>query len=132
MVMTDPLADMFTRIRNGSRVRHDLVEMPSSKIREAVAKILREEGYIKAYRVVEDNKQGMLKIYLRYRDGGEPIITGIRRISRPGLRRFVGVEEIPEVLGGLGLAILTTSRGVMGGEKAREINVGGEWLAEVW
>jgi len=132
MVMTDPLADMFTRIRNGARAHHDLVEMPSSKQKEAIAKILKEEGFIKAYRVIEDNKQGVLKVYLRYRPDGRPTITQIRRISRPGLRRYVGAGDIPKVLGGLGLAILTTSRGVISGVKAKEMNVGGEWVAEVW
>lgn len=132
MVMTDPLADMFTRIRNGSRARHDLVEMPASKQKEAIAKILKDEGYIKAYRVIEDNKQGVLKVYLRYRPDGGSTITEIRRISRPGLRRYVGADEIPTVLGGLGLAILTTSTGVISGATAKEKHVGGEWVAEVW
>jgi small subunit ribosomal protein S8 len=132
MVMTDPLADMFTRIRNGSRARHDLVELPSSNVKEAVAKLLKEAGYIKSFRVIEDNKQGVLKIYLRYTETGRSTITQIRRISRPGLRRYVGSGDIPTVLGGLGLAILTTSRGVISGKQAKELNVGGEWLAEVW
>jgi small subunit ribosomal protein S8 len=132
MVMTDPLADMLTRIRNGSHAKHDKVEMPSSKIKAEVAKILREEGFIKAYRVVEDEKQGVLKIYLRYRDGGEPTITGIRRLSRPGLRRYVGWDEIPKVLGGMGVAILTTSKGLMTGKRAVEQRLGGELLAEIW
>jgi len=132
MVMTDPIADMLTRIRNGGRARHDLVEMPSSNLKEAVAKILKQEGYIKAFRVIEDDKQGVLKVYLRYRDDGESVITGIRRASRPGLRRYVGVDEIPEVLGGLGIAILTTSKGVLSGKQAKDKNVGGEIICEVW
>ncbi|MDP8224026.1 MAG: 30S ribosomal protein S8 [Candidatus Lernaella stagnicola] len=132
MVMTDPLADMFTRIRNAGRARHDMVEMPASKVKAAVAKILKDEGYIKAFRVIEDNKQGVLKIYLRYRENGEPTIAQIRRISRPGLRRYVSADELPEVLGGLGLAIVTTSRGVISAVTAGEMNIGGEWLAEVW
>jgi small subunit ribosomal protein S8 len=123
---------MLTRIRNGGHAHHDLVEMPSSKIKAEVAKILREEGFIRAYRVVEDEKQGVLKVYLRYRDNGEPTITGIRRLSRPGLRRYVGWDEVPKVLGGMGVAILTTSKGVMTGQRAAENHIGGELLAEVW
>lgn len=132
MVMTDPLADMLTRIRNASRARQDLVEIPSSNMKEDVAKILRDEGYIKAFRVIDDDRQGTLKVYLRYRDNGEPLISGIRRVSRPGLRRYVGVDQIPKVLGGLGIAILTTSKGVLAGGEAAEKNVGGEILCEVW
>jgi small subunit ribosomal protein S8 len=134
MVMTDPLADMFTRIRNASHARHDLVEIPSSKVKEAVAKILRDEGFIKSFRVVaeEASNRQVLKIYLRYRDDGEPTISGLRRVSRPGLRRYLGVDEFPKVMGGLGLAILTTSRGVMTDRRAKELHVGGELLAEVW
>jgi small subunit ribosomal protein S8 len=132
MVMTDPLADMFARIRNAARARHDLVELPASRLKTAVAKILRDEGFIRAYRVIEDEKQGVLKIYLRYRDNGEPTISGLRRVSRPGLRRYVGADELPKVLGGLGMAILTTSKGVMTSRRATEMRVGGELLAEVW
>ena len=132
MVMTDPLADMFTRIRNAARARHDLVEMPASRIKENVAKLLRDSGYIRAYRVLEDGKQGVLKIYLRYRDNGEPTITDIRRVSRPGRRRYVGAGDIPQVLGGLGLAIVTTSRGILTGQQAAEHKVGGELIGEVW
>jgi len=132
MVMTDPLADMFTRIRNASRARHDMTEMPSSKFKEAVAKILKEEGFIKAYRVIEDDKQGLLKIYLRYRDDGRPVITQIRRASRPGLRRYVRADDMPKVLGGLGTAIISTSRGVMTGKMAGEKKIGGEFIGEVW
>ncbi|HPQ69522.1 MAG TPA: 30S ribosomal protein S8 [bacterium] len=132
MVMTDPLADMFTRIRNGSKARHDLVEMPSSKIKEAIAKILKDEGYIKAYRVIEDEKQGVLKVYLRYLEDGRPVISGIRRVSKPGLRRYVGSTDVPPVLGGLGISLMSTSKGVMTGAKAAKENVGGELLGEVW
>ncbi|HPM78408.1 MAG TPA: 30S ribosomal protein S8 [bacterium] len=132
MVMTDPLADMFTRIRNGSKARHDLVEMPSSKIKEAIAKILKDEGYIKAYRVIEDDKQGMLKVYLRYLEDGRPVISGIRRISKPGMRQYVGSTDIPPVLGGMGISLLSTSKGLMTGTKAAKENVGGELLGEVW
>jgi len=132
MVMTDPLADMFTRIRNGSKARHDLVEMPSSKIKEAIAKILKDEGYIKAYRVIEDDKQGMLKVYLRYLEDGRPVISGIRRISKPGMRQYVGSTDIPPVLGGMGISLLSTSKGLMTGTKAAKENIGGELLGEVW
>ncbi len=132
MVMTDPLADMFTRIRNGSKARHDLVEMPSSKIKEAIAKILKDEGYIKAYRVIEDEKQGTLKVYLRYLEDGRPVISGIRRVSKPGLRRYVGSTDVPPVLGGMGISLMSTSKGLMTGAKAAKENVGGELLGEVW
>ncbi|NLH48631.1 MAG: 30S ribosomal protein S8 [Myxococcales bacterium] len=132
MVMTDPVADMLTRIRNANRARHDLVEMPNSKIKEAIAKILKEEGYIKAFRVTPEGQQGMLKIYLRYRENGSPSITQIRRLSKPGLRRYVGSQDVQAVLGGMGVSILTTSQGLMTGKKAKELNVGGELLLEVW
>ena len=134
MSMTDPIADMLTRIRNGITSRHERVEMPTSKLKVEVAKILKSEGFISNYKVVaEDGKpQGMLRVYLKYSDDGEPVIHGIERISRPGRRVYRGKEEIPQVLGGLGLAIVSTSKGVLSGSEAARTGVGGEVLCQVW
>ena len=134
MSMTDPIADMLTRIRNGIQSRHDRVEMPSSKLKVEVAKILKSEGFITNYKVVqEDGKpQASLRVYLKYSEGGEPVIHGIERISRPGRRVYRGKEEIPQVLGGLGLAIVSTSKGVLSGAEAARTGVGGEVLCQVW
>ncbi|HYI07548.1 MAG TPA: 30S ribosomal protein S8 [Thermoanaerobaculia bacterium] len=134
MSMTDPIADMLTRIRNGIQSRHDRVEMPHSKLKVEVAKILKSEGFISNYKVVqEDGKpQGSLRVYLKYSDNGEPVIHGIERISRPGRRVYRGKEEIPQVLGGLGLAIVSTSKGVLSGAEATRTGVGGEVLCQVW
>lgn len=132
MTMTDPIADMLTRIRNANAEVHSYLDVPSSKLKQEVLRVLKEEGYIENYSFVADKKQGMLRITLKYGPERERAITGIRRVSRPGLRKYVGVEEIPEVMGGLGLALLSTSRGVLSGEKARRQNVGGELLCLVW
>jgi len=134
MSMTDPIADMLTRIRNGIQSRHDRVEMPSSKLKVEVAKILKSEGFISNYKVVqEDGKpQASLRVYLKYSEDGEPVIHGIERISRPGRRVYRGKEEIPKVLGGLGLAIVSTSKGVLSGVEAMRTGVGGEVLCQVW
>lgn len=134
MSMTDPIADMLTRIRNGIQSRHDRVEMPSSKLKVEVAKILKSEGFISNYKVSqEDGKpQASLRVYLKYSEDGEPVIHGIERISRPGRRVYRGKEEIPKVLGGLGLAIVSTSRGVLSGAEAARTGVGGEVLCQVW
>ena len=134
MSMTDPIADMLTRIRNGITSHHDRVEMPSSKLKVEVAKILKSEGFISNFKVTqEDGKpQASLRIYLKYSDNGEPVIHGIERISRPGRRVYRGKEEIPKVLGGLGLAIVSTSRGVLSGDEAARTGVGGEVLCQVW
>jgi small subunit ribosomal protein S8 len=132
MTMTDPIADMLTRIRNANAEVHPYLDVPSSKLKQEVLRVLKEEGYIENYSFVADKKQGMLRIHLKYGQERERAITGIRRVSRPGLRKYVGVEEIPEVMGGLGLALLSTSRGVLSGEKARRQNVGGELLCLVW
>ena len=134
MSMTDPIADMLTRIRNGIQSRHDRVEMPSSKLKIEVAKILKSEGFISNYKVVqEDGKpQASLRVYLKYSEDGEPVIHGIERISRPGRRVYRGKEEIPKVLGGLGLAIASTSKGVLSGSEAARTGVGGEVLCQVW
>jgi small subunit ribosomal protein S8 len=135
MSMTDPIADMLTRIRNGIQSHHDRVEMPHSKLKVEVAKILKAEGFISNYKVVEPEEgkaQGTLRVYLKYSDDGEPVIHGIERISRPGRRVYRGKEEIPQVLGGLGLAIVSTSKGVLSGAEAARTGVGGEVLCQVW
>ncbi len=134
MSMTDPIADMLTRIRNGITSHHDRVEMPSSKLKVEVAKILKSEGFISNYKVVqEDGKpQASLRVYLKYSDDGEPVIHGIERVSRPGRRVYRGKEELPKVLGGLGLAIVSTSKGVLSGADAARTGIGGEVLCQVW
>ena len=129
--MTDPIADLFTRVRNGLMVQHDAVEVPNSKMKTRIAEILKEEGFIKNFRVRKDNKQGVLKLYLKYRNG-DAVIRGIRRISKPGRRTYVSARSIPRVLSGLGIAIITTSSGVMTDQLCREKGVGGEVLGHVW
>ena len=131
MSMTDPIADMPTRIRNGIGARHPRVEMPSSKLRVELAKILKEEGYISNFKVTEEGKKKVLKVFLRYGAGGESVINVIERVSKPGRRVYVGSKEIPKVLGGLGINILTTPRGVMTGKAARKGGLGGEVLCNV-
>jgi small subunit ribosomal protein S8 len=132
MSMTDPIADMLTRIRNGIQARHDRVELPASKLKVEIARILKSEGFISNYKLVEDKVQGVLRIYLKYSEDGEPVIHGIERISRPGRRVYRNKQEIPRVLGGLGLAIVSTSRGVLAGHEAVKTGVGGEVLCQVW
>ncbi len=132
MSMTDPIADMFTRLRNSSQAGHDKVDMPASRIKSEVAGILKREGFIKNYRLIEDHKQGILRIYLKYRSGRKETISGLRRISKPGLRVYTKKEEIPKVLGGLGIVILSTSKGIMTGEEGRQQEVGGEVLGYAW
>jgi len=132
MSMTDPIADMLTRIRNGITSRHDRIELPSSKLKVEVAKILKSEGFISNFKVVEEGPQPTLRVYLKYADDGEPVIHGIERISRPGRRVYRGKEDIPQVLGGLGLAIVSTSQGVLSGHEAVRKGVGGEVLCQVW
>ena len=132
MSMTDPIADMLTRIRNAITSRHDRIELPSSKLKIEVAKILKSEGFIANYKVVEEGSQPSLRLYLKYSDDGEPVIHGIERISRPGRRVYRGKEAIPQVLGGLGLAIVSTSQGVLAGHDAVRKGVGGEVLCQVW
>ena len=132
MTMTDPIADMLTRIRNASQARHPVVEMPSSTHKVAVAEVLRDEGYIKGFSVQGDGPKKTLRIELRYTGKQEPVLTGLRRISKPGLRVYTDADRIPRVYGGLGVAILSTSKGVMSGTKARRERVGGEVLAHVW
>ena len=131
--MTDPIADMLTRIRNANTAKHDTVDVPASKMKEAIANILLEEGYIKAVEIVEEGKFKTIHITLKYgKDKNEKIITGIKRISKPGLRVYAGKDELPKVLGGLGVAIISTNKGVLTDTQAREAQVGGEVLAFVW
>ena len=131
-MVTDPIADMLTRIRNATMVRHDIVLVPSSKIKLAVAKILRDEGFIKEYEVVKGKQQRVIKIYLKYTDKKESVIEGLQRVSKPGLRIYVSKSEIPRVYGGLGIAILSTSNGIISGKKAWQEGVGGELICFVW
>lgn len=132
MQITDPIADMLTRIRNANSARHETVDIPASNMKKAIAEILNEEGYIKSYQVIDDNKQGVIRVALKYGPSKEKVISGIKRISKPGLRIYAGASEVPKVLGGLGIAIISTSRGVMTDKKARQENIGGEVLAYVW
>lgn len=133
MHITDPIADMLTRIRNASSAKHDSVQVPASNMKKAIAQILLEEGYIKSFQVEEDGKQGMIKIALKYQNPGkEKVITGLRRVSKPGLRVYAGADELPRVLRGLGIAIVSTSKGVMTDKAARAQHVGGEVLAFIW
>ena len=132
MQITDPIADMLTRIRNANSAKHDTVEVPASNMKKAIAQILLDEGYIKAYSVTEDNKQGMIKITLKYGANKAAVIQGIRRVSKPGLRIYTDCENMPKVLKGLGTAIISASKGVMTDKQARKENVGGEVLAFVW
>ena len=131
--MTDPIADMLTRIRNANTAKHDTVDVPASKMKEAIANILLEEGYIKAVDIIEEGKFKTIHITLKYgKDKNEKVITGIKRISKPGLRVYAGKDELPKVLGGLGVAIISTNKGVLTDKQAREAQVGGEVLAFVW
>ena len=132
MVMTDPVADMLTRIRNASSVKHDSVDVPGSKFKIELARILKDEGFIREYKFIEDDKQGSLRIYLKYGAQKERVITGIKRISKPGMRVYANKDDIPRVLGGLGVAVLSTSTGVMTDKKARKHGVGGEVVCYVW
>lgn len=132
MVMTDPIADMLTRIRNANTVKHSSLELPASKIKREIADILKREGFIRDYEYIEDNKQGILRIFLKYGPNDERVITGLKRISKPGLRVYVKADEIPRVLGGLGIAIISSSNGVLSDKEARQQKVGGEVLAYIW
>ena len=133
MTMSDPIADMLTRIRNANTAKHDTVDFPSSKMKVAIADILEKEGYITKYEIVEDGNFKTIRITLKYgADKNEKIITGIKRISKPGLRAYVGKDDIPKVLGGLGIAILSTNQGIITDKEARKLQVGGEVLAFVW
>jgi small subunit ribosomal protein S8 len=132
MVMTDPIADMLTRIRNGNNAYHEMIEVPASNIKKSVVQILADEGYIKGFEVIEDGKQGLIRVQLKYGAQKERVITGIKRISKPGLRVYVDRKEIPRVLGGLGIAILSTSKGLMTDKAARLQKIGGEVICYVW
>ena len=132
MQITDPVADMLTRIRNANTAKHESVDVPASNLKKAIAKILLDEGYIKSYEVVEDGTQGVIRIQLKYLAGKEKVISGLRRVSKPGLRVYAGANELPRVLKGLGIAIISTSKGVMTDKAARANHVGGEVLAFVW
>ena len=132
MHITDPIADMLTRIRNANSAKHDTVDVPASNMKKAIAQILLEEGYIKNFQLIDDGTQGVIRITLKYGAGKEKVISGLRRVSKPGLRVYAGADELPKVLRGLGIAIVSTSKGIMTNKKAREAHVGGEVLAFVW
>ncbi|TCP24176.1 SSU ribosomal protein S8P [Scopulibacillus darangshiensis] len=132
MVMTDPIADMLTRIRNANTVRHEQLELPGSRVKKEIAEILKREGFVKDVEFIEDAKQGMIRIFLKYGASNERVITGLKRISKPGLRVYAKANEVPRVLGGLGIAIVSTSKGILTDKEARQQQVGGEVLAYVW
>ena len=132
MQITDTIADMLTRIRNANSAKHATVDVPASNLKKQIAQILLDEGYIKTFKVVDDNKQGVIKITLKYTDSKAQVITGLRRVSKPGLRIYSNCKDMPKVMKGLGIAIVSTSKGIMTDKKAREMNVGGEVLAFVW
>ncbi len=132
MHITDPIADMLTRIRNANSAKHDTVDVPASNMKKAIAQILLEEGYIKNFQLIDDGTQGVIRITLKYNANKEKVITGLRRVSKPGLRVYAGADELPRVLRGLGIAIVSTSKGVMTDKAARAQHVGGEVLAFVW
>jgi len=132
MTMTDPIADMLTRVRNASSVQHDTVDIPASNIKKEIARILLEEGYIKGYDVIEDGKQGLIRLQLKYGKNGEKVITGIKRISKPGMRVYADNHSVPKVLNGLGISIISTSKGILTDKQARELGIGGEVICYVW
>ncbi len=132
MTMTDPIADMLTRIRNATMMRHDRADMPASKVKVEIAKILKQEGYIRTFKLIEEGPQGLIRVYLKYADDGEPVIHGLRRVSTPGCRIYTRVESLPKVRNGLGVALISTNRGVITDEQARGLRVGGEILCEIW
>ena len=132
MAMTDPIADMLTRLRNANNVFHESVEIPGSKVKTAIAEVLKEEGFINDYTFNEDGKQGVISVSLKYGPNREKVISGIKRISKPGLRQYAKHDELPRVLGGLGIAIISTSKGIMSDKQARKAGLGGEVVAYVW
>ena len=132
MQITDTIADMLTRIRNANSAKHDTVDIPASKMKKAIAQILVDEGFVKSFTVIEDGKQGVIRMTLKYGENKSPVITGLRRVSKPGLRIYSNCEDMPKVMKGLGIAIVSTSKGIMTDKKARRENVGGEVLAFVW
>lgn len=132
MVMTDPIADFLTRIRNANMVMHEKIEVPASKTKLALAEILKNEGYIKDYEQIEDGKQGVIRVYLKYGEDKAKVITGLKRISKPGLKVYCKKDEIPKVLGGLGIAIISTSKGIVTDKEARKLGLGGEVICYIW
>ncbi len=132
MSMTDPIADMLTRIRNAGGARFDKVDIPASRMKISLAKIFKEEGFIKNYKVIKDNRQGILRVYLKYNNKQQSLFQGLRRVSKPGCRVYAGHEELPRVQGGLGVAIISTSKGVVTDRQARKLQTGGEVLCEIW
>ena len=132
MTMTDPIADMLTRIRNANVVKHETVDVPASNMKKELARILLEEGFIRGYDVIEDGKQGIIRIQLKYGQAGEKVITGLKRISKPGMRVYAAKEELPKVLNGLGISIISTSKGILTDKQARNEGVGGEVICYVW
>ncbi|MDD6735155.1 MAG: 30S ribosomal protein S8 [Clostridiales bacterium] len=132
MQITDPIADMLTRIRNANTARHETVDIPASNMKKAIAEILNDEGYIKSYQIIEDGKQGVIRVTLKYSSNKEKVISGIKRVSKPGLRMYAAADELPRVLKGLGIAIISTSKGIMTDKEARKQHIGGEVLAFVW
>lgn len=132
MTMTDPIADMLTRIRNANSVKHETVDVPASNIKKELARILLEEGFIRGYDVIEDGKQGIIRVQLKYGQEGERVISGLKRISKPGMRIYANAADVPSVLNGLGVAIISTSNGILTDKQARQNNVGGEVICYVW
>ena len=132
MTMTDPIADMLTRIRNANTVKHETVDVPASNIKKEIVRILLEEGFVRGYDVIEDEKQGIIRIQLKYGQAGERVIQGIKRISKPGMRVYTNAHEVPRVLNGLGISIISTSKGILTDKQARKENVGGEVICYVW
>ncbi len=132
MTLSDPIADMLTRIRNANMVRKDYVDIPASKIKVAIARTMKDEGYVKYYKVIRDKKQGVLRVFLKYGANNERIIHGLTRVSKPGIRRYVSKDEIPNVLGGLGITVLSTSRGILTGQECKRARIGGEILCNIW
>ncbi|MBQ9111138.1 MAG: 30S ribosomal protein S8 [Oscillospiraceae bacterium] len=132
MQISDTIADLLTRIRNASTAKHATVDIPASNVKKAITQILADEGYIKCFQIVDDGKQGIIRVTLKYTDSRTPVITGLRRVSKPGLRIYSSCEDMPKVRKGLGIAIVSTSKGIMTDKKARELNVGGEVLAYIW
>ena len=132
MTMTDPIADMLTRIRNANVVKHETVDVPASNMKKELSRILLEEGFIRGYDVIEDGKQGIIRIQLKYGQTGERVISGLKRISKPGMRVYADKHEVPRVLNGLGISIISTSKGILTGKQARKENVGGEVICYVW
>ena len=132
MTMTDPIADMLTRIRNANTVKHETVDVPASNIKKEIVRILLEEGFVRGYDVIEDEKQGIIRIQLKYGQEGERVITGLKKISKPGMRVYAANHEIPKVLNGLGISVISTSKGILTDKQARKENVGGEVICYVW